>query len=234
MKPGYQLLGSLLALMLCLTILQGGSIDLAVQRLFFLPDAGRWLWPKHEPILRFVLYDGIKVVLALFILAMLGLLIASRWVDRLRPYRQGLRLVVLAMIVVPLTVASLKAVTNVACPSKLVPFGGDLPYLGLLQHFVGTIPYSGQRCFPAAHASGGFALLGLAFLFRTSRNRVRGLVFALVVGWSMGLYKMAIGDHFLSDTIASMLIAWALVNGLYLLDCRMFSSQSNVRTARAQ
>jgi membrane-associated PAP2 superfamily phosphatase len=40
---------------------------------------------------------------------------------------------------------------------------------------------------------------------------VIALVFALGVGWSMGLYKMIIGDHFLSHTVITMILAWLIV-----------------------
>ncbi|KAB7881964.1 PAP2 family protein, partial [Poseidonibacter ostreae] len=44
---------------------------------------------------------------------------------------------------------------------------------------------------------------------------IYALIFALSVGWSMGTYKMLIGDHFLSHTIITMLIAWLLVLIIY-------------------
>ena len=34
---------------------------------------------------------------------------------------------------------------------------------------------------------------------------------ALITGWSMGYYKMLIGDHFLSHTVIVMIIAWLTV-----------------------
>ena len=67
------------------------------------------------------------------------------------------------------------------------------------------------KCWPAGHASGGFALLSLFFLFKTEKNRKKSIVFALIVGWSMGLYKMFVGDHFLSHTIITMVLSWLLI-----------------------
>jgi membrane-associated PAP2 superfamily phosphatase len=67
----------------------------------------------------------------------------------------------------------------------------------------------------AGHASGGFALLSLFFLFKTARKSIGVVLFALTIGWSMGLYKMAIGDHFLSHTIITMLIAWLIILIVY-------------------
>jgi membrane-associated PAP2 superfamily phosphatase len=66
-------------------------------------------------------------------------------------------------------------------------------------------------CWPAGHASGGFALLSLFFLFKSRRNKIFALIFGLSVGWMMGLYKMLIGDHFLSHTIITMILAWLII-----------------------
>ncbi len=38
------------------------------------------------------------------------------------------------------------------------------------------------------------------------------LITALIIGWSMGIYKMAIGDHFfLSHTLITMILAWLII-----------------------
>ena len=42
-------------------------------------------------------------------------------------------------------------------------------------------------------------------------NFKRALIGALAVGWSMGTYKMLLGDHFLSHTIITMIIAWFII-----------------------
>ena len=33
----------------------------------------------------------------------------------------------------------------------------------------------------------------------------------MLIGWSMGTYKMLIGDHFLSHTVITMILAWLLI-----------------------
>lgn len=76
------------------------------------------------------------------------------------------------------------------------------------------------RCYHAGHASGGFALISLVFLFKSKRNKVIAAVSALAIGWSMGLYKMLIGDHFLSHTIVTMLLAWLTI--LIVVKCTYF------------
>ena len=56
-----------------------------------------------------------------------------------------------------------RPLTNVDCPWDLVPFGGRFPYVELFADRPDCAPRIG-RCFPAAHASSGYALLALYFV----------------------------------------------------------------------
>jgi membrane-associated PAP2 superfamily phosphatase len=80
-----------------------------------------------------------------------------------------------------------------------------------LREFKEKNPGCKIKSWPAGHASGGFALLSLFFLFKSRRNQKRAVIIALSIGFSMGIYKMLIGDHFLSHTIITMLIAWLII-----------------------
>lgn len=53
--------------------------------------------------------------------------------------------------------------------------------------------------------------MALFFLFKNPINQRLALGVALIVGWSMGTYKMLLGDHFLSHTIITMLMAWLII-----------------------
>jgi membrane-associated PAP2 superfamily phosphatase len=118
-------------------------------------------------------------------------------------------------------VSGLKAVTNVACPAQLTLFGGSTPHVSLFSHYPeGQRPANQQRCFPAGHASGGFAVLSLLLLFKSRRHQRQIIVIGLLLGWVMGLYKMLIGDHFLSHTLTSMLIAWCSIGVVSFLPLR--------------
>lgn len=99
-----------------------------------------------------------------------------------------------AMVCVPLITASLKSVTHVVCPSHLQIFGGEFAYLSIWQNMqAGT----DAKCFPAAHASAGFALYAWP-LCQVYMCRVAGdiAITVTVLAWLMGGYKMLIGDHF--------------------------------------
>lgn len=215
------------AILLCLLLFSLTPLDFLVQSLLYNTSSEQWLWPRHEPILRWLLYDGIKAALILFTLGLSVLFFAARNHTWIMNRRDTIRRVILSMIAAPLTIAAMKAATHVPCPKHLTEFGGSLPYTDLINHFLGAVPSQWeQHCFPAGHASGGFALLSLHFLFDTPTARRRSLFAALLAGWVMGVYKMAIGDHFLSHTVVSMLVVWLVICSVGLLDYRLFSYPS--------
>ncbi|MEJ2489584.1 MAG: phosphatase PAP2 family protein, partial [Sulfurovaceae bacterium] len=129
-----------------------------------------------------------------------------------KEYKRGLLIVLLSMMLVPATVGTLKTTTKVPCPHDIVHYGGSYPDVKVLDAYPKDFLHkSNVRCWPAGHASGGFALMSLYFLFKTPKNKKRALIVAIVIGWIMGLYKMLLGDHYLSHTIVTMLLSWLLI-----------------------
>lgn len=130
------------------------------------------------------------------------------------PFRRRALAIALALGLIPAVIGGLKAVTNVHCPYQIDRYGGSHPYDGLfaLARQRSNGPIIG-RCFPAGHASGGFALMALAWALPPRRAWI-GRAAGLVVGWAMGLYQMAQGAHFLSHTIVTMVIALMIVEAL--------------------
>ncbi|MYM63458.1 phosphatase PAP2 family protein [Pseudomaricurvus sp. HS19] len=220
---------SLLLLALTLVLFEWLPLDVTVQRWLYNDAGGHWLLSKDDALLQLLFYNGPKFLVQIAAVVILVALLANRKWPRLRTYLPGLRIVLASMILVPLTVGLLKATTNMPCPKNLSLFNGTLPHLTLLDHLLQAVPYSHQRCFPAGHASGAFALLSLVFLFRSRQAKRRALMATLSLAWVLGLYKMAIGDHFLSHTIASMLLAWMLINLVVWVEWRVAN-----RKVRAQ
>ena len=213
---------SFILLILTVIIADLTAIDLRFQRLMYNSEHAQWLWQSAEPIKRFLFYDGIKIALVVLALCLLVVAVAGGRFTATRPYRRGARIVLLSLIIVPVTVSALKATTHVACPRDLVQFDGEDRYIGISRSVLDPdAQAAARRCFPAGHASGGFALLSLFFLFHTQRARGAAVVVALTVGSIMGGYKMMIGDHFLSHTVVTVLLAWALVNVIVLMDSRV-------------
>jgi membrane-associated PAP2 superfamily phosphatase len=186
--------------------------DVWVESHFYNPQTHQWIVDTNNGVLKFIFYDGIKRLLIIIaVLFLFGLIIGWKkgW---MRGYRRGFIIVILSSIIVPVAVGSLKAVTNMPCPKNVETFGGAYPHTCVWEKYTSKACHlEKQKCWPAGHASGGFALLSLVFLFHSHRNKILSAIGAMVIGWSMGSYKMLIGDHFLSHTVITMILAWLLV-----------------------
>ena len=211
--------------LLCLTIIatltiEHSRLDVYISKLFY--TNGQWLLEKGVQPYAFIFYNGPKLLLILLAVYLIMVLIikyrlSSKAIPSTHPSKfdkwlnplsiREISYLLIVLIGVPTVIATLKGVTHVSCPNQLSLFNGDLPYLNLWQDIKSRMPV---RCFPAAHASAGFALYGFAYLPSLKRYRVKIIVVASLLGWIMGLYKMAIGDHFFSHTLVSMLLAWTL------------------------
>lgn len=204
------LLFALIAPLLALT-----SIDTAVAHALFFDDAhSRWVggssWWTNELIHR----DGGWLIRSL--VAFATVLWASTW---LRPELRELRRPSLYFIVsVALSVGLvglLKSLTNVDCPRDLTEFGGAFPFFHLFQHRPEALRHA--RCFPAAHASAGYALLALYFTLRERSRRAAwiGLASGLVLGLIFGLAQQSRGAHFVSHDVWSAMLVWTVSLSLY-------------------
>ncbi|QKF78948.1 phosphatase PAP2 family protein [Arcobacter defluvii] len=200
----------LLIAVLCL--FQFTNLDIYVQSFFYDFNTKDWFIDKNEPILRFFLYDGLKKVIILFNVLILIALLFFRKKQIVQKYKKGLLIVLLSSIFIPSIIGSLKAFTNTPCPCNIVKFGGTYPEKKVFDSYPeGFVQKSKVKCWPAGHASGGFALMSLFFLFKKPRNQKIALTSVLILAWSMGNYKMLLGDHFLSHTIITMLLAWLII-----------------------
>jgi len=188
------------------------GIDLSVQDLLYDTQAHQWILERDTQPYRMLFYDGPKRLLLVFAFFMLVLLLVGKKRPWLRHRRKGLFILLLAALIVPQTVSLLKRYTNMPCPKHSIHYGGSYPHTAVWEHY--PVPYEKlppTKCWPAGHASGGFTLLALVFLFRSRKWQRRAAGFALLLGWIMGGYKMLIGDHYLSHTVISMLLSWLLI-----------------------
>lgn len=195
-----------------IALFQFSNLDIFVQSFFYDFDKKSWLIDKNEPILKFFFYDGIKNLLLFFGLLILVSLIFFRKNILVQEYKKGLIIVLLSAILVPSIIGFFKDITNTPCPCNIVYFNGTYPDKKVFDSYPKDfIQKSKVKCWPAGHASGGFALMALFFLFKTPKNQKKALFVALIIGWSMGTYKMLLGDHFFSHTIITMLMAWLII-----------------------
>ena len=187
-------------------------LDLIIQDQLYNFETGKWLLDSAEPISKFLFYDGIRVA---YILGGLGLTIALVFFGKAPPIKavkQGLVIVCISMYLIPLMVNILKENSDIPCPRDLVHYGGDYPHVTILSGY--PADFQGEpnvECYPAGHASGGFALLSLFFVFKNPRRRRIAITCVLILSWTVGNYKMIIGDHFISHTFVTMFLSWLLI-----------------------
>ena len=148
----------------------------------------------------------------MFAVSLLASLLFFRNNSIVKEYKRGITIVILSAMLVPLITGGLKKYTNLPCPKNEIHYGGIYPETMVWEHYPAKFKQTKRvECWPAGHASGGFALLSLFFLFKNEKRKKMAVIGALITGWSMGYYKMLIGDHFLSHTVIVMIIAWLTV-----------------------
>lgn len=120
-----------------------------------------------------------------------------------------------------LLVALLKSFNPASCPWDLARFGGVAQPVS---HWLWWLAPAGGggHCFPAGHASAGFAFIGGYFVFREQSPVLarRWLAAALAAGLLLGLGQQWRGAHFMSHTLWSGWLCWCLAWGLDVLHGR--------------
>ncbi|EPF15830.1 PAP2 (acid phosphatase) superfamily protein [Cedecea davisae] len=132
-------------------------------------------------------------------------------------WRRQPRLVVVALLIGlgALTVGILKDFSHHSCPWSLAEYGGNAVSYPLF----GAVPAgSGPgRCFPGGHASSGFGVMALFFLFYRERPRLAWFcLFASVfLGIMMGYGQVMRGAHFFSHNLWAGWWVWLTQVAIY-------------------
>jgi membrane-associated PAP2 superfamily phosphatase len=197
------------------TVLASTTLDISIAHaLYFDEVQSRWIgagsWWTNELIHR----DGTWLIRSMALLA-LSLWIAS-WVQpKLHEMRRPAGYFFVALVLSVGVVGLLKTLTNVDCPRDLTEFGGTFPFIHLFEHRPADLRHA--QCFPAAHASSGYALLALYFVFRErSWLAARlGLAAGLLMGLVFGIAQQTRGAHFVSHDVWSAMLVWTVSLSLY-------------------
>jgi membrane-associated PAP2 superfamily phosphatase len=180
--------------------------DFRLARLAFDPGAG--IFPLGDHWFVEGVMHGYGKRVGRTLTALLVLMFAASWWWRpLRPWRLQLLYLVLAMATGPSLVGDLKHLSNVYCPSQLHQFGGGHPFQ---QPFAVAAGADSGSCWPAGHASYGFALLPLYFALRDRAPRQAGIALVVAITWGnlLGLGRVLQGAHFPSHQLWSWTICW--------------------------
>ncbi|WP_421569694.1 phosphatase PAP2 family protein [Stenotrophomonas sp. PD6] len=150
-------------------------------------------------------------------LVVLGLAIASAWKPSLAGLRRPLLRLFVSVALSTILVSLLKKHTGMDCPWDLTRFGGSREYYGLFDARPAGVRASG--CFPAGHASAGYAWLALYFfaLEVWPRWRYPALGLAAAMGMLFGISQQLRGAHFMSHDVWTAAICWFTALALFVL-----------------
>lgn len=189
------------------------DIDIYVQNFFYQADISQWLInPALHKDLNYIFYKGPKIFTAVIGGVLLIYLLSSiKWIN-LRAYNQPVLILLLSLILVPSIVASMKYFTNVYCPYQLNIYNGSFPFVRILENYpIDFVQIKSGRCFPAGHATVGFAYMSLFYCFHKLKYRILGLCFGCAMGIIVSLYQMYRGQHFLSHSLFSFIASFMVI-----------------------
>lgn len=148
-------------------------------------------------------------------LVALAIWLASFKRASLRAWRRPLGYLLLSVLLATLLISWIKSWSNIDCPWDIVGLGGDRPYISVFATRPAGLPHG--RCFPAGHASGGYAWMALYFFCLMARPhlRWRGLAVGMGVGVIFGIAQQFRGAHFISHDLWTAMICWMVAFGLY-------------------
>lgn len=187
------------------------DLDLRISRIFYSPTQS-WVW-RDNYWLKSMVHDlGHQVILMVYGLVLAcwcGCCFAVRW----QPLRSALGYLLTAVLMSVAVVNIGKHLIHFPCPWDLTVFGGVMP--GLLSAYSWAAQAHG--CFPAGHASSGYAWMCIYFVAKVYRPswRFYGLALAFMIGLIFGVAQQLRGAHFLSHDIAAMACAWSVAAVLF-------------------
>jgi len=193
-----------IAWLVCMLAWDASGLDLPVARWFGSPSG----FPLREH----WFFVGVMHELARRLAwVLVAVLIASIWLPLgpLRGTSRGARIQLAATTLLSLAVVStLKYTSSTSCPWDLSEFGGVARHVS---HWaLGVLDGGGGKCFPAGHASAGFAFFGGFFALRRQRPPAAQvwLVATLLAGLLLGWAQQVRGAHFLSHTLWTGWLCW--------------------------
>jgi membrane-associated PAP2 superfamily phosphatase len=182
------------------------KLDLLLAQWMFQLEGNHWALRQHW-FFSEVLHQQGRTASILILVGVLSLAIVSQLHSILKPYRRTLLYLVIAPVCASGLVSLGKQTLGVDCPWSLEPFGGQLPYRPLLEQLFN--PGNGA-CFPAGHASAGYAWLALYFACAHIKPQWRHAALAISLGSGVlfGFTQQLRGAHFLSHDIWSLTVCW--------------------------
>ncbi|MGN7724675.1 phosphatase PAP2 family protein [Luteimonas sp. 22616] len=195
----------------------------------YLWEGGHWAL-KDNPVTSTLIHQGGKRLSALAWLGVVACALIAWRRPAWRTWCKPLLYLALAVLLSTSIVAWMKSWTHVDCPWDLVGFGGTRSYHDLLAALPAHAPPG--RCFPAGHASAGYAWLALFFFLGDTRPSLRwkGFAVGLGAGVVFGIAQQLRGAHFASHDLWTLMLCWLVA---VLLHRAMFARRTRVQAANA-
>lgn len=180
--------------------------DKPIETYFYTPSCGAkeavdcWLISKKSEDMTFWLHT-VPRILSYGIAAIAGIVFISGYFQpRWRSYRLLGITILLSMGLTSGMVSALKSITSHYCPNQLTFYGGTMQQGVPMKH-------PAPRCYPASHPAAAFSLIAVAFAPLARRWRIAVPSVGFVLGCALSWVQMARGEHFLSHTVATFLVA---------------------------
>ncbi|OLO08440.1 hypothetical protein BTW08_06805 [Salinicola sp. MH3R3-1] len=198
------------------------SIDFHIADYLYLWEGGQWLL-RDNVIAKAVFHDGGRVLSESMGVVLIVLTVTAFLKRGLSHWRRPLLYLIAAVTASTVTVSLIKNAISMDCPWDLTRYGGDLPYIGLFEARPSGMPDT--ACFPAGHASAGYAWVALYFCLALMAPRWKplGLAVGLGMGLAFGIDQQLRGAHFLSHDLFTLMICWSCSTTLGWLMLRHFS-----------
>ena len=202
----------LLILSLTTILFRVFDLDIAIQRHFY-SGSGGWIF-KNSPPWK-LLYDYGNIPALLLSVSALLLLTVSFFRKSLIKYRKIFLFMILVMALGPGLIINsiLKDNWGRPRPRDIVEFDGNYQYEKILE----IDPSSKGKSFPCGHASMGFYLMTLYFVFRQryALTAHRSLYLGILLGCLIGFARMVQGGHFASDVIWAGALTYLMAAGIF-------------------
>lgn len=214
--PFWLLAGVPLALLaLLFGLFYGLQVDFWLADQWFALEGQHWAL-QHHWFVETVLHQGARSVNQLIVAGLLLYFLVRRYGQRLGlpvwlpAQQQAHGRLLLSLLLSLAGVALLKQLLPMQCPWDLQAFGGRQTFTPLFSLW--PADQAKIACFPAGHASVGFAWLALYFFCKQLYPALArpALCFAVMLGLVLGQAQQLRGAHFFSHDIASAAWCWSM------------------------
>lgn len=199
------------AMILIISLLQ---LDWSLAHRIYAWEGYRWVLKKAFLTETLLHRSGHHLCIAVWVGVLATWLVSLRR-ESLQAWRMPLGYLLLSILLATVLVSWIKSWSNIDCPWDIDGLGGTRPYISLF----GDRPdgLRDGRCFPAGHASSGYAWMSLYFFFLMVRPGLRwhGLAIGIGIGVIFGIGQQLRGAHFLSHDLWTAMLCWLVAFGLY-------------------